>query len=69
MPLLAVLRQRARRLKAETLALYLTARHPGTPWYAKLSMHESLAMHSRADAWTKYGRVFTANTLSNVERR
>jgi len=29
-------RQRARRLKAETLALYLAARHPGTPWYAKL---------------------------------
>ena len=35
MPLLAELKQRARRLKAETLALYLAARHPGTPWYAK----------------------------------
>lgn len=30
------LRQRAQQLKAETLALYLAARHPDTPWYAKL---------------------------------
>ena len=30
------LRTRARHLKSETLALYLAARHPGTPWYAKL---------------------------------
>lgn len=30
------LKQRARRLKAETLALYLAARDPRTPWYAKL---------------------------------
>jgi uncharacterized membrane protein YkvA (DUF1232 family) len=30
------LKQRARLLKAETFALYLAARHPGTPWYAKL---------------------------------
>jgi uncharacterized membrane protein YkvA (DUF1232 family) len=36
MPLREELKQRARRLKAETLALYLAARHPGTPWYAKL---------------------------------
>ena len=36
MPLLAEFKQRARRLKAETFALYLVARHPGTPWYAKL---------------------------------
>lgn len=36
MPLLTNIKQRARRLKAETLALYLVARHPGTPWYAKL---------------------------------
>jgi uncharacterized membrane protein YkvA (DUF1232 family) len=36
MPLLSALRQRARDLKAETIALYLAARHPGTPWYAKL---------------------------------
>lgn len=35
-PLLAEFKQRARRLKAETFALYLAARHPGTPWYAKL---------------------------------
>ncbi len=33
---LAELRQWARYLKAETFALYLAARHPGTPWYAKL---------------------------------
>jgi len=32
---LDALRQRASGLKAETLALYLAARHPGTPWYAK----------------------------------
>jgi uncharacterized membrane protein YkvA (DUF1232 family) len=36
MPFLEWFKQRARRLKAETLALYLAARHPGTPWYAKL---------------------------------
>ena len=35
MPLLPDLRQRARDLKAETYALYLAARHPETPWYAK----------------------------------
>jgi uncharacterized membrane protein YkvA (DUF1232 family) len=29
-------RERARRLKTELLALYLAARHPQTPWYAKL---------------------------------
>jgi uncharacterized membrane protein YkvA (DUF1232 family) len=36
MSLLAELKQRARLLKAETFALYLVARHPETPWYAKL---------------------------------
>ena len=36
MRLLAEFKQRARRLRAETFALYLAARHPGTPWYAKL---------------------------------
>ncbi len=36
MPLLEKLKQRARRLKAEVFALYLAARHPETPWYAKL---------------------------------
>ncbi len=36
MALLAELKQRARHLKAETFALYLAARDPGTPWYAKL---------------------------------
>jgi uncharacterized membrane protein YkvA (DUF1232 family) len=36
MALLAKLKQRARRLKAETFALYLAARDPRTPWYAKL---------------------------------
>lgn len=30
------LKQRARALKAETYVLYLAARHPRTPWYAKL---------------------------------
>lgn len=30
------LKQRARHLKAETVALYLAARDPRTPWYAKL---------------------------------
>jgi hypothetical protein len=38
MPLLAALKQRARRLKAGAFVLYLAARHPGTPWYAKLFM-------------------------------
>ena len=36
MPFLAELKQRARRLRADTFALYLAARHPETPWYAKL---------------------------------
>src|SRR5574339_29308 len=27
--------ERARKLKTELYALYLAARHPGTPWYAK----------------------------------
>jgi len=30
------LKQRARRLEADTFALYLAARDPRTPWYAKL---------------------------------
>lgn len=30
------LKQRSRSLKADTLALYLAARDPRTPWYAKL---------------------------------
>lgn len=36
MVLLTKLKQRARNLKSETFALYLAARHPRTPWYAKL---------------------------------
>ena len=36
MSFLAQFKQRVRALKAETLALYLAARHPQTPWYAKL---------------------------------
>jgi uncharacterized membrane protein YkvA (DUF1232 family) len=35
MALLAQLKQRARRLKTDTFALYLAARDPRTPWYAK----------------------------------
>ncbi len=33
---LARLKQRAKALKGETYVLYLAARHPATPWYAKL---------------------------------
>ncbi len=36
MTFLAELKQRARHLNTETFALYLAARHPRTPWYAKL---------------------------------
>jgi uncharacterized membrane protein YkvA (DUF1232 family) len=36
MALLAELKKRAHHLKADTLALYLAARDPRTPWYAKL---------------------------------
>ncbi|MBU6392682.1 MAG: DUF1232 domain-containing protein [Planctomycetota bacterium] len=36
MSLLTELKQRVRHLKAETFALYLAARDPRTPWYAKL---------------------------------
>jgi len=32
----ASLKQRARALKSEVLAVFLAARHPRTPWYAKL---------------------------------
>jgi uncharacterized membrane protein YkvA (DUF1232 family) len=35
MTLIARLKERARALKAEVLALCLAARHPRTPWYAK----------------------------------
>ena len=35
MTLLTRLKQRVDRLKAETYALYLAARDPRTPWYAK----------------------------------
>ena len=31
----AKLKQRARALKADTIALWFAARHPATPWYAK----------------------------------
>jgi uncharacterized membrane protein YkvA (DUF1232 family) len=34
--MLEKMRMRARRLKSETFALYLAARDPRTPWYAKL---------------------------------
>lgn len=37
MNLLTSLKQRARVLKADALALYFAARHPGTPWYAKFA--------------------------------
>ncbi len=30
------LKQWAKRIKTDTLALYFAVRHPGTPWYAKL---------------------------------
>jgi uncharacterized membrane protein YkvA (DUF1232 family) len=33
---IAGLKERARQLKSEVHALYLAARHPRTPWYAKL---------------------------------
>src|SRR6266513_1790156 len=36
MPLLSRIKERVRHLKSETLALWFAARHPGTPWYAKL---------------------------------
>jgi uncharacterized membrane protein YkvA (DUF1232 family) len=36
MGLIATLKARARQIKTEVHALYLAARHPRTPWYAKL---------------------------------
>ena len=33
--MIAGIRARARRLRLEAHALYLAARHPDTPWYAK----------------------------------
>lgn len=38
MTLLSRLKQRARQIKADTFALYLAARHPATPWYARLAV-------------------------------
>ena len=35
MSVIAALKSRARQLKTEVTALYLAARHPRTPWYAK----------------------------------
>jgi uncharacterized membrane protein YkvA (DUF1232 family) len=35
-PSLTNLRERVRQLKSEIFALYLAARHPETPWYAKV---------------------------------
>lgn len=46
------LRQRARALKAETHVLYLAARHPGTPWYAKLLVAGIVAY-----AWGLFGLI------------
>jgi uncharacterized membrane protein YkvA (DUF1232 family) len=36
MGFLSSIRQRARRLRVDAIALGLAARHPGTPWFAKL---------------------------------
>ena len=36
MSLVKNLKARARQLKTEVAALYFAARHPGTPWYAKV---------------------------------
>ena len=36
MPILDNLKNRVRYLRHETFALYLAARHPDTPWYAKV---------------------------------
>jgi uncharacterized membrane protein YkvA (DUF1232 family) len=36
MTFLERLKERVRALKRETVALYLAARHPDTPWYAKV---------------------------------
>jgi uncharacterized membrane protein YkvA (DUF1232 family) len=36
MPVIERFKKRVRHLKSETYALYLAARHPKTPWYAKL---------------------------------
>lgn len=35
-PLIGKWKLSARKLKAETYALYLAYKHPGTPWYAKI---------------------------------
>ena len=40
-----MLKQRARLLKADALALYYAARHPATPWYAKFAQTRSKAGH------------------------
>lgn len=59
-PWIARLKEQARRLKGEVLALVLAARHPRTPWYAKLFLaaiwaHDSFA-HERAREMTHIGR-------------
>ncbi len=39
------LKKRVRHLKRETFALYLAARHPDTPWYAKVLSPALSRMH------------------------
>jgi len=42
-PWLTELRRKAGRLKTDVYALYLAARHPTTPWYAKILLYGIVA--------------------------
>ena len=73
--------ERARRLKVELFALYLAARHPQTPWYAKLVVagfvpapvlaecrgraHERIAMRGRS-FWIPIAAVWLAMAAAGV---
>ena len=48
--MLEELKKRARHLKAETFALYLAARDPRTPWYAKLVVAGIVASIAELDS-------------------
>ena len=47
------LRHRARELKIELIALALAARHPRTPWYAKLVVAGCVLMFCQSQSWRR----------------
>ena len=62
MPLLEELKQRARRLELDAVALYLAARHPDTPWYVKQPHGDPLDLDRPDDEiWAETERIAKAD--------